>query len=81
MFKNTQLVPQTSVHWQQAHSGVCALAPKNACVERSLNELLTPSEYSFYWSDRLNTDFATTELAATINVWNTTTQLLQTLHR
>ena len=70
---------QTSVHNSQlAHSSNCALAPKNACVERSLNSNLQHRLNiilqigSFYRSEGLKTDLATTELAATINVWNTT---------
>ena len=38
---------QTSIHWQQAHSGNCALAPKK-CMHRTFTQkLLTPSEYRF----------------------------------
>ena len=63
---------QTSVHWQ-AHSGNCALAPKKMHAQNAHSTKTFSTVWiSFHRSDRLKTDFTTTELAATINVWNTT---------
>ena len=63
---------QTSVHWQ-AHSSNCTLAPKKLhALNAHSTETFNTVWILFYGSDGLKTDFATTKLAATINVWNTT---------
>jgi len=78
-FKNAQFTPKPA-STDNKLSGNCTPVPKK-CMWRTLTQqkLSAPSEISFYMSNWSKTNFATTELAETINVWKTTAQSLQTL--
>jgi len=70
-FKNGQLVPKPAS--TDKLTPVTAHSRLKKCMHKTLTQQkLNTVWISFYRSDGLKFDFATTKLAATINVWNTT---------